>query len=82
MCRRYVPPGRKPGPGEQKLYVQIDGTNDVAVKRCKVRRAHGASGHEPHESRAQAELRRILEETTMSVGVEASSSVYGKYKVV
>ncbi len=35
-CCRYVPPGRKPGPGEQKLYIQIDGTNEVAVKRCKV----------------------------------------------
>ena len=61
----YIPEGRKPNPGERKLYMVIEGPTEILV------------------AKAQKELIRLLEETTMQVGFsERERSAGGKYQVV
>jgi ATP-dependent RNA helicase DDX46/PRP5 len=55
----YIAPGKKPGPGQSRLTVLIEGPNKMQVRR------------------AQAELRRILEEVTSSVGFDKDMATSG-----
>ncbi|KAJ0394395.1 hypothetical protein P43SY_000096 [Pythium insidiosum] len=57
----FVPPGRKPNPGERKLYLAIEGPTRAAVVEAK------------------EELQRILDETTLQVGLGGER--YGKYNL-
>ncbi|GLD94599.1 hypothetical protein PINS_up003210 [Pythium insidiosum] len=57
----FVPPGRKPNPGERKLYLAIEGPTRAAVLEAK------------------EELQRILDETTLQVGLGGER--YGKYNL-
>lgn len=91
----YVAPGRKPGAGQRKLYLLIEGTSQIAVKQARVKLvlALGATLVSPntigqaltlctltHTHLAQAELVRILEETTRTVGFD--KGMYAKYQVL
>uniref|UniRef100_K3WRX2 RNA helicase n=1 Tax=Globisporangium ultimum (strain ATCC 200006 / CBS 805.95 / DAOM BR144) TaxID=431595 RepID=K3WRX2_GLOUD len=57
----YVPAGRKPNPGERKLYLAIEGPTRASVVD------------------ARRELQRILDETTLQVGLGGDK--YGKYNL-
>ena len=50
MRGMYIPPGRKPRPGEQKLKIMIEANTQISVLKAK------------------AELKRVLEETTLQCG--------------
>ena len=90
----YVAPGRKPGAGQRKLYLLIEGTSQIAVKQARVS-SFFCVGCPPlflrkgqaltpctltHTHLAQAELVRILEETTRTVGFD--KGMYAKYQVL
>jgi ATP-dependent RNA helicase DDX46/PRP5 len=47
----YTPPGRRPPPGERKVYLLIEGRNEAMVRKT------------------YADLRRVLEEETLKVGL-------------
>lgn len=57
----FVPQGRKPNPGERKLYLVIEGSTPQSVQG------------------ALRELQRILDETTLQVGLGGEK--YGKYSL-
>ncbi len=61
----FVAAGRKPNPGERKLFLLIEGPTDIMV------------------AKAQKEIVRLLEETTMQVGFsERERAASGKYQVI
>ncbi len=86
----FVAPGRKPGPGERKLYETFIFIGELdsfySYPHCFFLFSRYLLIEGPSQyavTRARAEVMRILEETTMEVGLAGGEQQrYGKYSVV